>query len=356
MKAAARSHVWWPGIDSDIEERARRCKQCFQTRRAPQAAPLSPWSWPTAPWQRIHVDFATHQSNHYLIMVDAHSKWPEVIGPMKTTTAEATANAMRNIFPRYGLPKQIVSDNGPPFQSAEYEEFLRQNGIQKILVSPYHPSSNGLAERFVQTFKRSLESSSSDPSCTLQQRIQNFLLSYRSTQHATTGSSPATLFLQRELRTRLSLVRPDLATHVSHQQVRMKMHYDKHAKFREIAVGDTVLARDHSSGQKWQPGTVVQRPSSHSCQVHLDDGRVWRRHVDDVLQNNSHSTTAESGVPSLETATPIVPEPKPVSSPETSSHPPDNSAQSETTPASTSPTLRRSSRSHRHPQRLIEEM
>ena len=190
MKAAARSHVWWPEIDSAIEERARGCKQCFKTRKAPQVAPLSPWSWPTAPWQRIHIDFATHQSNHYLIVVDAHSKWPEVIGPMKTTTAEATVNAMRNIFPRYALPKQIVIDNGPPFQSAEYEEFLRQNGIQRILVSPYHPSSNGLAERFVQAFKHSLEASASDPACALQQRIQNFLLSYRSNQHATTGSSP----------------------------------------------------------------------------------------------------------------------------------------------------------------------
>ena len=123
---------------------------------------------------------------------------------MKTTTAEATANALRNIFARYCLPKQIVSDNSPPLQSAEYEEFLRQNGIQRILVSPYHPASNGLAERSVQTFKHSLESSASDPSCTLQQRIQNFHLSYRSTHHATTRSSLAKLFLQRELHTRLS--------------------------------------------------------------------------------------------------------------------------------------------------------
>ena len=207
----------------------------------------------------------------------------------------------------------------------------------------------------MQTFKHSLESSASDPSCTLQQRIQNFL-SYRGTQHATTGSAPAKLFLQRELRTRLSLVRPDLATHVSCQQEKMKMHHDKHAKFREIAVGDSVLAHDHLSGKKWQPGTIVQHPSSHSCRVHLDDGRVWRRHVDDILQNNSHSKTAESGVPSLETASPVVPDPQPVTSPEISPHPPDNSAQLETTPASTSPVLRRSSRAHRPPQRLIEEM
>ena len=273
---------------------------------------------------------------------------------MKPTTAEATANAMRNIFARYGFPKQIDSDNGPPFQSADYEEFLRQNGIQRILISPYHPSSNGLAERFVQTVKLSLDSSASDPSCTLRQRVQNFLLWYRSTQHATTGTSPAKLFLHRELLTRLSLVRPDLATHVSCQQG--KTHHDKHATFSEVAVGDTVLSRDHLSGQKWQQGIVAQHPSSHSCQVHLDDGRVWRRHVNDILQNNSHSNTAESGVPSLETATPVVPDPQPVISPETGSHPPDNSAQLETTPASTSPVLHRSSRYHRPPQRLIEEM
>ena len=95
-------------------------------------------------------------------MVDAHSKWPGVISPMKTTTADSTINAMHNIFARYGLPTQVISNNGPPFQSAEYEGLLQQNGIQRILVSPYHPSSNGLAERFVQTFKYALESSAND--------------------------------------------------------------------------------------------------------------------------------------------------------------------------------------------------
>lgn len=233
MKATARSHVWWPGIDSDIEETARRCQQCINQRKAPPVAPLSPWSWPTAPWHRIHIDFATHQSNHYLIVVDAHSKWPEIIGPMKTTTAESTANALRSIFARYGLPTQVVSDNGPPFSSAEYGEFLQQNGVRRVLVSPYHPSSNGLAERFVQTFKHALDSSASDPARSIQQRIQNFLLSYRSTPHATTGTSPSKLFLQRELRTRLSHTKPDLSSHVATQQGKMKFYHDRHAKSRD---------------------------------------------------------------------------------------------------------------------------
>ena len=104
MKSIARSHVWWPKMDQEIEKVTRECQPCNKTRRAPPASPLLPWSWPIAPWQRVQVDFATHQAKHYLIMVDAHSKWPEVIVPMKTTTADSTINAMRNIFARYGLP------------------------------------------------------------------------------------------------------------------------------------------------------------------------------------------------------------------------------------------------------------
>ena len=171
---------------------------------------------------------------------------------------------MRNIFARYGLPTQVVSDNGPPFESAEYEEFLRQNGIQRILVSPYHPSSNSLAERFVQTFKYTMESSADDPASSIQRRLQNFLLSYRSTPHATTGSSSGKLFLQWELRTWLSLVTPDIGSHVASQQDKMKCNHDKFAKYRKIAVGDCVLARDNLSGQKWQAGTVVQQTSPAS--------------------------------------------------------------------------------------------
>ena len=56
---------------------------------------------------------------HFLIMVDAHSKWPEVI-PMTVTTAERTVIEMQKIFAVYGLPCQTVSDNGPQFTSYLY--------------------------------------------------------------------------------------------------------------------------------------------------------------------------------------------------------------------------------------------
>ena len=97
-------------------------------------------------------------------------------------------------------------------------------------------------------FKLSLESSASEPACTLQQKIQNFLLSYRCTRHTTTGFFPAKIFPAKRIAyMSLSLVRPDLATRVSCQQEKMMMHHDKHAKFLKIDVGDIILECDHLS-------------------------------------------------------------------------------------------------------------
>ena len=99
-------------------------------------------------------------SQLFLIVVDAYSKWIDVqIVP--SNSAEATIAALQPIFSIFGLPQQLVSDNGTGFTSAQFQEFLSQNGVKQILTSPYHPSSNGpssngLAERAVQTFKDSV--------------------------------------------------------------------------------------------------------------------------------------------------------------------------------------------------------
>ena len=88
-------------------------------------------------------------------------KWPEVI-EMSTTTSEKTIEVLRQLFARYGLPEQLVSDNGTQFTSEEFTTFTKANGIKHIRCTPYHPSSNGLAERFVQTFKRAMKASQRD--------------------------------------------------------------------------------------------------------------------------------------------------------------------------------------------------
>ena len=108
------------------------------------------------------MDFAgPYQSKMFLIVVDAHSKWPEVI-QMSSTSAEQTVVVLRQLFATYGLPLQLVSDNGPQFTAVKFQHFLKGNGVKHIRCTPYHLSSNGLAERFVRTFKQAMKAGEND--------------------------------------------------------------------------------------------------------------------------------------------------------------------------------------------------
>ena len=90
MKALAHSHVWWPGLDRDVEECAKSCEACQSNKHSLSKAPLHPWAWPTVPWEQIHIDFAgLVRGQMLLVMMDAHSKWPEVY-TMSSTTVNKT--------------------------------------------------------------------------------------------------------------------------------------------------------------------------------------------------------------------------------------------------------------------------
>ena len=281
MKAIARSYFWWSGIDKAIENLAKSCIPCQEQKSNPPVAPLHPWIWPTTPWKRIHIDFAgPFLDKMFLIVVDAHSKWPEVI-QMSSTTSSKTIDVLRTLFARYGLPEQVVSDNGPQFTSDGFAQFMKTNGVKHIRTAPYHPSSNGQAERFVQTFKRAMKAGETDePS--LSTRLSQFLLTYRSTPHATTNSAPSELFLQRKVRTRFDLLKPDLQSIVTEKQARQKEYHDQRSKTRCFSAGQLVMIRDFLSKQKWMAGTVKSQRGPVSYEIELEDGRIMRRHIDHI--------------------------------------------------------------------------
>ncbi|XP_057202332.1 uncharacterized protein K02A2.6 [Triplophysa rosa] len=182
MKSLARSFVWWPGIDQQIEQLAMCCSGCQHVQKMPKTAPLHSWEWPASPWQRIHVDFAGPFKGHtFLVVVDACSKWPEVFN-MTTTTASQTIAVLRDLFARTGVPEQLVSDNVPQFVAEEFQMFLRNNGVRHVTSAPYHPATNGLAERFVQSLKNALRAMTNER-ITLSQKLHNFLFAYRNAKH-----------------------------------------------------------------------------------------------------------------------------------------------------------------------------
>ena len=143
-------------MDQQLENKVKFCEECQLSRNLPPKVPLHPWEWPERPWSRIHVDYAgPFLGKWFLIVIDAHSKWIEV-AIVTSATSTNTIEKLRAIFAIHGLPEVIVSDNGTVFTSTEFQEFVKRNDIKHIRTAPYHPSSNGQAERVVQIFKESM--------------------------------------------------------------------------------------------------------------------------------------------------------------------------------------------------------
>ena len=280
MKMLARSYYWFPEVDQQLENIAKSCEACQVHAKSPVMAPTVSWPKCTVPWERVHVDFGTIENKDLLILVDVFSKWIEV-EVMTTTTASRVIEVLRQWWARFGIPQELVSDNGPQFIAAEFEEFLRRNGVKHTLSPPYSPRTNGSAERSVQVVKSILkkqlvdEANQSKVRRTFQQKLDDFLITYRSTPSTVTGVTPAELVLGRKLRTRLSFLRPE-------EKVKVK---DINDHVREFSDGDLVWVKNFVGRIKWSPGQIIRREGLLKYYVHLEDKQTSRLvHIDHLTR------------------------------------------------------------------------
>ena len=121
----------------------KSCVNCAESAKEPTKVPLHQWDLPAKPWHHLHIDFGPYSGKMWLLLMDAYSKWPEV-HMMESTTTELLIKHLQQIFAVHGIPHQVVSDNGPP---DKFHHYCMSRGIQHITTAPYHPQSNGEAER-----------------------------------------------------------------------------------------------------------------------------------------------------------------------------------------------------------------
>nr|XP_037284101.1 uncharacterized protein K02A2.6-like [Rhipicephalus microplus] len=292
MKAKARSLFWWPGVEQDIERVAATCQNCVQA--LPMAQAKEPVNWPETHerWSRLHVDYAGPvKGKMLLIVVDAHTKWIEAL-PVSQANSHSTVEALRTIFSRFGIPRTVVSDNGTPFTAREFEQFMERNGIAHIRTPPYHPQSNGLAERAVRTIKDGLKKIGGTCLLTSLARV---LCNYRNAPHQE-GPSPSERLLGYRLRTRMEMSFPS-------RVYPAKAASDPGWNF---APGDYVYVRNYGAGDKWFPGTVEATRGTRLLEVKTVDGLV-RRHVDQVRKRSPDETPAADDM--SRPSTPVSPGP-----------------------------------------------
>ena len=173
----AKQHMYWTGIDADIEDYTKRCQECIKRSQVPKE-PLQPHDIPEDPWRKLGID----------------SKFPFLY--RAKTSFWSLRDRLIDLFSIEGYPDEIVSDNGPPFQSKEFAKFLSGLGIKHTTSSPGYPRSNGFIERHIQTVKNMLSKSSNTRS------FQEVLADLRTTRIGMGLPSPAEILHGRNLMTR----------------------------------------------------------------------------------------------------------------------------------------------------------
>ena len=159
--------VWWPGVSKEMENFIKSCPVCQKTT-TPNKEPLISTPLPNHPWEHIASDLFELEGSTYLLTVDYYSRFAEVQKLNSTiATSSNVITHLKSIFARFGIPAEMVSDDGPQFSSQEMKEFSENYGFRHI-TSPHYPQANGLAK----TVKGLLEHSTNP---------HKALLSYRAT-------------------------------------------------------------------------------------------------------------------------------------------------------------------------------
>ena len=289
MKQLARSTVYWPRIDFDIENLCRKCTSCGQFQNKPDKPSIHPWMMPEKPWSRLHLDHAINfLGRNWLVLVDAYSKYP-CIHPTTSTSSKSTTAILEQEFAHFGYPHTLVTDNATTFMSQEFQAWCKQRGIVHLKGAPYHPATNGAAERLIQSFKQALRKSSLPP----KEALQEFLMQYRKIPFAS-GLSPSELLNGRRIRTKIDTLVPSIP-HLL--QGRQSKQASKHSNAEDSEVvskvehhytlGDPCYAlyfgprRDRDP--RWVPAIVTKVHGTRSVNVRvIPRGPTWRRHLDQL--------------------------------------------------------------------------
>ena len=275
VKENAKEHLYWPGIEADIDDYSKRCQECIKRSRQPKE-PLQPHDIPAGPWRKIGMDYFNFNGTSYVLISDYFSKFPYMF--KAKTSFWSLQDHLINLFAIEGYPDEVVTDNGPPFSSQEFNRFLSKLGITHTTSSPHYPRSNGSVERMVQMVKNMLSKSPNTWS------FQEVLADLRATRIRTGLPSPAEILHGRNPVTKE-------ACHVDYKairavlqerQLKMKLSHNKShraKKARPLVVGErcyTLGPRD-----KWLDCFIVgicDTGRSYDIQVEATGANLMRNH------------------------------------------------------------------------------
>ncbi|XP_028393568.1 uncharacterized protein K02A2.6-like [Dendronephthya gigantea] len=248
---------------------------------------------PTHPWTTLHVDFygPLPTTEYLLVVIDRYSRFPEV-EVVHSTRASAVIPKLDKIFATHGIPDEIISDNGPPFNGSDYKRYLDTLGITPKFSTPLWPQGNAQAERFMQCLRKVLQTAKLQ-SRPWRQELSRFLLQYRTTPHSSTGVPPSELLFNRKVRGTLPVLYKKIVVNrhnEARERERKRQEYNeayinnrRNTKKSNITVGDHVLVKQPKQNKltsqfNTTPYQVVYRKKT-VIKARSKDGHVIERNI-----------------------------------------------------------------------------
>ena len=261
----------------DIQELIERCIICQEHGKS-QSDIGTTQELPPFPWHTLATDIFYWKRMHFLIVADVFSKYFLVRKLANSTSADVCAE-IATIVTELGLPHIIRSDNGPCYNSKEFQQLLQRYNITHHTSSPHHPRSNGFVERMVGVAKKLMDKAGSEGKPWI-----SGLYEYRVTPQSSSIASPLQLITQSTPREKdLPQLPSTLGAqemYETHQELIRRQQNKPEKNYIQLTPGMPVWVQ-HRQNTSWEPATVMSQCTSNSYWIMQENGtdqpKVYRR-------------------------------------------------------------------------------
>ena len=285
MLSNIQQSYFWPKMSEDIVTYISNCRTCSKVRPSFRRPPIQTLL-SDSPLQMIAVDFIgplpeSQGMKYIFVVIDSFSRFPECY-PISSLKTDDMINCFRDYFSRYGFPDSILSDRGAQFTSEMYIAFLKNLGIKRLLTTAYHPSANGLCERFNGTLQRKLLALLDERNLTKEHWVSVMapaLFAYRNDVHSTTGYTPSQLIFSFNTKDFNTLKRSRYMGIEDIAQVCTNIEHNRRLKTKNIKTvnqtfspGQEVLIKAISRAKldpRGYEATVTHQRNSHVVEVDM---------------------------------------------------------------------------------------
>ena len=301
-KNRAAESFYWPGMSTHIEDVVSNCKICLTFQNNNRIEPLMNHEIPDKPWTKIGCDILYMGRKMYLLAVDYYSKWIELVPLSSNAHSQTVIDILKDMFSKLGIPKTLVSDGGPQFNSIYFQKFASEWSFKHIFTSPRNPQSNGQVERAKQTIKKLLSKAVLD-----NKDVNLVLLSYRNTPLDHLGFSPSELLMSRKLRDILPAANEKLKSHlIDHnkylknlklKQNKQKQYFDNGKKSLSSIKSDQQVRYQKHKSSNWSFGTVIDKIRPRTYRVKTENGNILtrnRRYIEPISNNLNNDLISHS--------------------------------------------------------------